>query len=214
MRRDPNTELLSLRYDVGLSAARNALVERATTPFVVLLDDDFVFDQRTDIAALLRVLEESPDQLDIVAGSLVLHEPADSEPYSYAEMLRISDDGTELQLRRGSLGPVSGFEDACSRHDIVLNFFVARTLSLRRVLWDADLKLGEHQDFFLRAKNSGLKVASCPSLAIAIHAQDHSDTNYKRKRMREFQFLRKMLTKHNLRRLRLSTGPVYVDLDR
>ena len=37
--------------------------------------------------------------------------------------------------------------------------------------------------------------------------------NYKRKRMREFMFLREMLESHGLRRLRLSTGPLYVDLD-
>ena len=263
-------ERIALPFDSGLSAARNALLERVETEFVALLDDDFVFDARTDIGALLRVLRESPDRIDIAAGSLQLAPlaerdalvagadgkfsmrvilmlcsafflsfflscffffffffaltlvaqtvapPSDGwpEPYAYAELLAESADGAELQLRRGSHGGVSGFADVCSRHDIVLNFFVARADALRRVRWDAQLKLGEHQDFFLRARDAGLRVASCPTLAVALHVQDHSDSNYKRKRMREFLYLRRMLEKHNYRRMRLSTGPVYVDLDR
>jgi GT2 family glycosyltransferase len=212
MQPDPHTHVVTLPYDVGLSAARNALVERVQTPFFVTLDDDFVFSERTSIARLLAVLEARPE-LDIVAGSLYLP-GQESQPYAYAELLDVVDDGRELRMRKGSHGPVPGFEGDCERYDIALNFFVARTARIRAMGgWDARLKLGEHQDFFLRAKRAGLGVAVCPSLATALHEQDHSDANYKRKRMREFQFLRQMLESHGLRRLRLSTGPIYVNLD-
>jgi hypothetical protein len=76
-----------------------------------------------------------------------------------------------------------------------------------------------------------LIVAACPTYAVALHnqvsdaacaelrsdclpAQVHTDENYKRKRMREFVYLRLMLEKHGLRRMRLSTGPIYVNLDK
>ncbi len=208
---DARRQILTLPYDVGLSAARNALLERVTTPFFVTLDDDFVFSERTTIERLIAVLDERPE-LDIVAGSLYLP-GREAEPYAYAELLDIADDGRELRMRKGSLGPVPGF-DGCHRYDIALNFFAARTARVRAMGgWDARLKLGEHQDFFLRAKRAGLGVAVCPSYATALHEQDHSDAGYKQKRMREFQFLRLMLESHGLRRLRLSTGPVYVNLD-
>lgn len=169
-------------------------------------------NERTTIHRLVDVLDSSP-QLAIVAGSLYLPGQEDS-PYAYAELLDVVDDGRELRMRKGSHGPLPGFEADCSRHDIVLNFFAARTDAVRQMGgWDARLKLGEHQDFFLRAKQAHLGVAVCPTYAVALHDQDHSDTDYKRKRMREFQFLRAMLESHGLRRLRLSTGPLYVNLD-
>ncbi len=152
-------------------------------------------------------------ELDIVAGSLYLPSQED-KPYAYAELLEIADNGQELRMRKGSHGPVPGFEADCTRHDIVLNFFVGRTVRVREMGgWDARLKMGEHQDFFLRAKRAQLGVAVCPTYAAALHDQDHTNPNYKQKRMREFQFLRQMLEWHGLRRLRLSTGPIYVNLD-
>jgi GT2 family glycosyltransferase len=211
MQPDPHTVVVTLPYDVGLSAARNALVQRVQTPYFVTLDDDFVFSERTTLQRLVAVLDARAE-LDIVAGSLYLP-GQESQPYAYAELLDVVDDGRELRMRKGSHGPVPGF-DGCERYDIALNFFVARTERVRAMGgWDARLKLGEHQDFFLRAKRSGLGVAVCPSYATALHEQDHSDAGYKRKRMREFQFLRQMLESHGLRRLRLSTGPIYVNLD-
>lgn len=210
-RADAHRHILTLPYDVGLSAARNALLERVATPLFVTLDDDFVFSERTTIERLVAVLDARPE-LDIVAGSLYLP-GREAEPYAYAELLDVVDEGRELRMRKGSHGPVPGF-DGCHRYDIALNFFVARADRVRAMGgWDARLKLGEHQDFFLRAKRAGLGVAVCPSYATALHEQDHSDTAYKQKRMREFQFLRLMLESHGLRRLRLSTGPIYVNLD-
>jgi hypothetical protein len=169
-------------------------------------------NERTSVQRLVSVLD-AREELAIVAGSLYL--PGQEEkPYTYAELLDVVDDGKELRLRKGSLGPVVGFEADCTRHDIVLNFFAARTRSVRDMGgWNARLKLGEHQDFFLRAKRAGLGVAVCPTYAVALHDQDHSDTDYKSKRMREFQYLRIMLESHGLRRLRLSTGPIYANLD-
>lgn len=156
---------------------------------------------------------DAREELAIVAGSLYLPGQED-KPYTYAELLDVVDNGEELRMRKGSLGPVVGFEADCTRHDIVLNFFAARTRSVRAMGgWNAQLKLGEHQDFFLRAKRAGLGVAVCPTYAVALHDQDRSDADYKSKRMREFQYLRIMLKSHGLRRLRLSTGPIYASLD-
>jgi GT2 family glycosyltransferase len=203
--------VISLPYDVGLSAGRNAMLDRVTTPYFVLLDDDFVFTPKTTLDRLLDVLERNAN-VDIVSGSLFLP-GKENEPYSYAELLELDYAAKELRLRKGNRGALPN-EPGCFLHDIVLNFFVARTDRIRRVRWDERLKLGEHQDFFIRAKQAGLVVVACPSHAVALHDQAHSDQNYKAKRMREFQYLKLMLEKHQLRKMRLSTGPVYVDLDR
>jgi hypothetical protein len=49
----------------------------------------------------------------------------------------------------------------CFRADMVDNFFIARTDAVRSVLWDERLLVGEHEDFFLRARAAGLRVAYC-----------------------------------------------------
>jgi hypothetical protein len=53
----------------------------------------------------------------------------------------------------------SSSTDACPRVDIVPNVLLARKTSLLGAhQWDQQLKVGEHEDFFLRAKKSGLVV--------------------------------------------------------
>ena len=62
--------------------------------------------------------------------------------------------------------------------DIVQNFFMAETNAVRQKVagWDEDLKLIEHADFFMRAKEAGLVVAHTPDvLVIGTHAWDALD---------------------------------------
>lgn len=68
-------------------------------------------------------------------------------------------------MRYGDYGPFSDFP-ACRAVDVVANFFIAKTEKIRALRWDGDLKLGEHQDFFLRAKQAGLKVATCSDVKV------------------------------------------------
>ena len=46
---DGNITVYELEKDCGLSYGRNFLLERVKTKYFVLLDDDFVFDKRTNI---------------------------------------------------------------------------------------------------------------------------------------------------------------------
>ncbi len=53
-----------------------------------------------------------------------------------------------LTIKSGSYG----WSHGCQVVDIVPNLFLARTSSLLKVRWDGRLKLGEHEEFFLRVK--------------------------------------------------------------
>eukprot|EP01105_Mastigella_eilhardi_P024297 TRINITY_DN6319_c0_g1_i1.p2 TRINITY_DN6319_c0_g1~~TRINITY_DN6319_c0_g1_i1.p2 ORF type:complete len:297 (-),score=100.41 TRINITY_DN6319_c0_g1_i1:60-836(-) len=193
--------------DSGLSACRNFLVDRVQTPYFVLLDDDFVLELgATEVERLVQVMRAHPE-LDIVAGGLRTDEVAF---YDYAG--KIGVEGDAIRMREGDDGPVEGFPQ-CRKVDVTANFFAARTDRIRTVRWDDELKLGEHQDFFLRAKWAGLHVATCRDVVV-YHKQVHADpqTKYKRMRMREFQFLRRMLAKHNLKRLIIYSGATYAHI--
>ena len=49
------TDLAYIRAMPGLSAGRNAAVRATITPYVMLLDDDYIFTERTNILKLLQV---------------------------------------------------------------------------------------------------------------------------------------------------------------
>jgi len=56
-----NVRVIPLRYDCGLSHARNVLVTHTNLPYKLILEDDFKFDGRTDIERMVALLEAFPN---------------------------------------------------------------------------------------------------------------------------------------------------------
>ena len=55
----------------------------------------------------------------------------------------------------------------CYTCDIVHNFFVAGTEQILAFgAWDEELKLREHEEFFVRMKRHGLRVGFCPEVRV------------------------------------------------
>src|SRR5207302_98992 len=61
-------QILLLPFNVGISAGRNRLVEASTRPYLLLLDDDFVFTGETRIETFVEVLE-ADRSLGVAGGS-------------------------------------------------------------------------------------------------------------------------------------------------
>lgn len=166
---DKDVSVYELEPDQGLSFGRNFLVDRVTTECFVLLDDDFVFDSRTDIVRALEVFKEK--NLDILGGYIrnfamrtsflsllklaVQHIILFDNPANYMGTFRYSEDEHILYIDRIR----HQFPDYLET-DIVMNFFIAKTAVVRDTnRWDEELKLQEHTAFFFKAKQNGLKVA-------------------------------------------------------
>ncbi len=62
-----DVEYLRLPLDIGLSAGRNAMLQQVTTPYFLLLEDDFEFSRRTKIERLVALVDRR--KLDIAAGN-------------------------------------------------------------------------------------------------------------------------------------------------
>ncbi|KAJ3099280.1 hypothetical protein HDU97_003298 [Phlyctochytrium planicorne] len=201
---------LPLKYDVGLSAGRNRMVERVQTEYVLTLDDDFKLDEDSAIEELIHALE-TPDgdgkTFDIAAAK----NPDDEDRFEldFCGLMKITPN------RILSLGPGSyGKHGSCYHVDFVPNIFVARTSLLReRLRWDELLKLGEHEDFFLRAKKLGVRTLTCPGVSFHHEQVQHwlMKTEYDRMRNRVYDFWRLSLRKHNLVRL-VSFGRTMMDI--
>jgi glycosyltransferase involved in cell wall biosynthesis len=122
-------------FDVGLAAGRNALVDEVTTPFVLLLDDDFILEAGSGIERLQDVLERGVFDL---AGGCIDSAHGYSLLRSNAQLEVRADIACVGQADRP---PVWQTPDlSCWQVDMINNFFLARTDFLRQVRWDPRLK--------------------------------------------------------------------------
>ena len=180
------THYLVLPFDVGLSAGRNAMLPLVHTPYLLLCDDDFVFDERTDLAHMQRLLEGSG--MDLLGGVYY-----DRAPFSWRDLMSATArlDGLRLLTLAGfevprklhfnfaRAGPQNWrtveveYTPPVVRCDLASNFFLARTGPLRDVVggWDASLKLAEHRSFFLAAKRHGLRVGHTEEVGV-VHVRE------------------------------------------
>lgn len=199
----------TLPFDSGLSAGRNALLEKTTTPFFLLFDDDFAWYKNTDLAAALKTMEEQ--QLDIGGGTFhnllsansikrlahILLNPVlawqyfNQIPVESPHIGNFVIEEDTCTLRISNAQPQSQLPCSC---DLVNNFFIGRTASIRKMgAWDENLKVGEHEDFFLRAKLNGLKTAFLPGFIIKHYPV--ADKNYLAYRRRAVEYKTQFIQK-------------------
>jgi len=191
-----------LPYDTGLGACRNFLVDRVDTEYFMLMDDDFVFTPKTNISFLLSVMKAHPE-IDILGAAL--------STGSYHGKLRIT--GPMLNLTHGHRGQLTGVgKDSCWYYDIVANFFLSRTARIQALRWDDDLRIGEHEDFFVRAYKSRYGVAYCNNV-VANHVQQRwvYSSRYTQLRLRADPMRRNaLLNKHNISIITTFRGEVFI----
>jgi hypothetical protein len=214
--------IYDLPEDSGLSKCRNYLVNKTTTPFFFLFDDDFELEEDSHLDILLEIIY-TYKHIDIVAGKV----PEDMKIYhDYAgiylrynqtiELVHYVPDNRKSQILypRSSYGKLNA-ANPCRQVDFVPNVFMGRTEVVRSVLWDDDLKLGEHEDFFLRFGQANRTVYTCDHIKVH-HLQVpwwlQVNDPYYQKRARVYEYYKKMLRKHNLKRV-ISFGNLNLDLD-
>jgi GT2 family glycosyltransferase len=199
----------TLPFDLGLSAGRNTLLEKTKTPFFLLFDDDFAWYKTTDLAAALKIMEEQ--QLDIGGGTFLNMLSADTVrrlarilltpalawrylnqiPLESAHIGNFVIENKDCTLTISNKQPEDSLFCSC---DLVNNFFIGRTASIQKIGgWDEHLKVGEHEDFFLRAKLHGLRTAFLPGFVIKHYPV--SDKNYLAFRKRAVDFKTQFIQK-------------------
>ena len=67
---DDRTTVLALPFNSGVAVGRNAAIAAATTPYVMVTDDDVVMTAATDLAGAVRFLEDNP-QADGLCATLI-----------------------------------------------------------------------------------------------------------------------------------------------
>jgi hypothetical protein len=159
-----------LPFDAGLSAARNAIVDQLDTPYMLLLEDDFVVDERCKIAPFLSVLNAHSD-IGVVGG---MHEMR----------YRGTAIGRPFLIKEDQIAPIAmpthkttdGVQFQIS--EFITNFALFRREFVQANKWDERLKVGEHLAYYrtVRDRNEWL-VAYTPSSQIG-HDRAGRDGEY------------------------------------
>ena len=172
-----NLQYYNLEKDCGLSAGRNFLLNKIQTKYFVLADDDFVFDQKTNLERAVQILEEK--KLDIIGGYIRNYKIVKS---NWDKLLVLIQKILKYELPTNYIGTlkmegntfyadytVHSFPEFAET-DLVLNFFLAKTERIKEIHgWDPKLKLQEHTEFFYRVKLNNLKVGFTNELSVQHH---------------------------------------------
>ncbi|XP_006833717.1 PREDICTED: beta-1,4 N-acetylgalactosaminyltransferase 2 [Chrysochloris asiatica] len=159
---DSHVEYYTMPFGKGWFAGRNLAISQVTTKYVLWVDDDFLFNDKTKIEVLVDVLEKT--ELDVVGGSVL------GNVFQFKLLLEQGENGDCIHRKTGSFRPLDNFPN-CVVTSVVVNFFLAHTEQLRKVGFDPRLQRVAHSEFFIDGLGS-LFVGSCPEVIVS--HQPHS----------------------------------------
>ena len=191
---------ITLPFDSGISLGRNIGVAAVETPYCVLADDDTVLDLRTDIRLLVEGLQEEIGgrQVDLCAGSIRVRGGG-----SQADWFgNFRQEGSTLRIVPPTVTTPEGRE-VC---ELALNWFAARTESLRDHPWDPYYKVGEHLGYFYDYRRDLVITHDTRVLVTNTHAR--SSPAYVRARGRAAKYRRRWLRDRGFSRVVFESGKV------
>lgn len=159
----PTERVLKLPFDVGKLCARQVALSHVTTPYALMLDDDFVMEERTDLRKLLQVAQETRA---LFTGGDVLDKGAEHGRQMMGELVYVP--GDHLTPRAIEWDKAAAWVQT----DFLADFYLADVKQLRELGgYDCRLKIGGSMEVFLRAKLAGMKLVFVPSVVIGHWAE-------------------------------------------
>jgi hypothetical protein len=179
----PDLPVVVVDTESNLSRGRNRLARAVATPLLLLCEEDFEFFEQTRIEPLLDVLTHD-SEIAGVGGELL-------EPHRlicWAHIYRRQGDEIVISPSTDPPRRTPGGVDyqPCQ---LIMNFGLFRCELLRQVLWDEDMPLNEHLDYYWRVsqcRSRGMAVARGVSI---LHHKDGRSEEYLRFRNRDFMGL-------------------------
>ena len=188
-----NLKIIDNYVNAGLSSGRNIMVENVKTPFFLLLDDDFFFDDNCNLGISYEISKQG---FDIIGGEVYDVGPncsKNNQPRDFLGLLEKKEDKLYLYKCQNK-----GNFNHYPLYEFVLNFFVGKTESFRNNKWDDELKLGEHLDFFIRFDKS-LKITYSNNFQIKHHQDTISNIEYNEYRNTVYKYLKIFKEKHMIK---------------
>ena len=166
-------EILScpnLKYIIGEEEEMGIAqgLKHVNTKYLLLLDDDNMFTEKTNLELLAEILDTTDASL--VGGTDSLYK-GDTGFINFGYLTR-----NERRTRRLFVSPETCEEvnetipnfPTCVRCELTSNYFLVRTRDIGEVGgWSKDLTDLEHKDLFIRLKAADKKVVYCPEVIIS-----------------------------------------------
>jgi len=174
---DPGWDAVFYKFPFysGVSAKRNFLVQQVKTPYFLTLDDDHVFTEKTDLAALMRVIE-SNESVGVV-GCTITQGGARRFDAGHLEVTYSEEEGRRITRytygEKAPLVKVAGVD--CIDCRMLSGIFICNTGFFRKygIKWRDEMKRSDHYPFFLDFPN-WLKIYCVPSVEIG-HIPDRPE---------------------------------------
>jgi len=167
-------EYIPLPYDSGVCVARNELVKRVATEYVLVGDDDFFYTPSANVEGMKKLLEVHPE-FDLVGGRVSEHGILRNYQ-GYIEKYPTYMHIRPFVMDNGALSYDEHSHIRYAKVDLTFNYFVARTEAIKRVPWDEKIKVSyEHLTWFVDFKDAGGRVAFNPD-AVVVHKPTHINT--------------------------------------
>ena len=190
---------INLSYDCGLSYARNYLVDNTPNAYKLILEDDFIFTEKTKIEKMYKLLNID-NRVGVVGGCVTQAGQRVNFEHKYeiyGDILKqVSDDNIWQEF-----GGLRYKQTGC-----VFNFALFKKEVFDHVKWDVDLKVCEHNDFFLNWPEE-FDILYVPEVKIG--HEKNKDEEYKQFRGRTNEFMKIMMEKHDITEIRHINGFTY-----
>lgn len=199
-----NVEYIPVPYDSGLSKCRNIAVERVTTEYVMIVDDSKGISHNNNNILNKIIQFMDTNKYSVVCGtclnrsylhSVYTHKLIDIKNITTGAhllnnkkiALKSIKSKTPLEVRFKFIDPSKSkpiVDDTLKLYNIDLggNYFIAKTNVIRKFKWNNDLKLSEHEDFFLKLYLNNVSVLFCDKLEFVQF--DRQIRNYDKQNMR------------------------------
>ena len=179
----PDVPIIAEDTEGNLSRGRNRMIAQVQTPYLFIGEEDFEFDERTDLQKLATILDNDQE----LGGVCIYAEPMKvRRHWCWADNMRRFRGG--FQYGKPTEWRVSPDGTSYLLCDLAANCGLWRREVFDGCPWDEELELIEHAEWFWRLKQQEQwRVAFVPSVALK-HWQDRPTAKYKQQRgRREFR---------------------------
>ena len=159
--------IVQLPFNSGLSYGLNRALEKVETPFLMRMDDDELLTPLTKVENELQFLYEHPE-IDLV-GFGVMSTPKCESPlrssYLYYNQ-PMNEAPKPLKIPH-----MTGIDE---KHVVVgksPNIFLARTDKIKEIGWDDNIRMIDHNEFFMRAAGNIVCVLNPTTIVFHYHNQ-------------------------------------------
>lgn len=143
----PKVKHYRLPEGEGWFAGRALAISQVRTEYFLWVDDDFVFNNETDLEFMVKVADTTG--YDVIGGGVGAPRRNIWQERDHFVIERAKEGFCYNRVRFGNTIPLPGFEDDCIVQDVILNFFLGRTSTSGRIRMDPNFENIAHPEYFM-----------------------------------------------------------------